>query len=297
MLRFAEAATAHWVVVLVRAIFATSTVTIMSFAKTVRVRLLVSCLGGLTVLVPLASCSMAAGNASTDQEAQTMVDRLSFPRQKSADGLVRAARGTSAGTMSGNSVVVEAEELRADKIDDPFARLVFRFHHQGSQSGFISSDPITACYEAEFNFYGVIGKAHRTSCPQGATEIVPTPIPPTAKAVIPAGFDDTLKKILKTLPAATTADDVKARVARTLPAPVLDPESGLRNLPPALDTTVAGADVGISVMGSSNQDCLLGARVAGKVIAGRPSRIQLQPGELTCDPQTALQLPSISPPH
>lgn len=278
-------------------LFATSTVTIMSSTMTVPVRLLLCCLGGLTVLVALASCSMAAGNASTDREAETMVNRLSFPRQKSADGLVRAARGTSAGTMSGNSVVVEAEELRADKIEDPFARLVFKFHHEGSQSGFISSDPITACYEAEFNFYGVIGKAHRTSCPEGAKEIVPTSIPPRAKAVIPAGFDDILKKVLKTLPAAPTAADGKALVARALPAPVLDPESGLRNLPPAFDTAVRGTDVGISLRGFSNEDCLLGARVAGKVIAGRPTRIQLQPGELTCDPQTALQLPSIRPPH
>jgi hypothetical protein len=278
-------------------VFATSTVTIMSSTMTVPARLLLCCLGGLTVLVSLASCSMAAGDAATDREAETMVNRLSFPRQESADGLVRAARGTSAGTMSGNSVVVEAEELHADKTEDPFARLVFRFHHDGSQSGFNSSDPVTACYEAEFSFYGVIGQVHRTSCPEGAKEIVPTPIPPTAKAVIPAGFDAMLKKVLETLPAAPAAVEVKALVARALPAPVLDPESGLRNLPPAFDTAVEGADVGISLRGFSNEDCLLGARVAGKVIAGRPSRIQMQPGELTCDPQTALQLPGIRPPH
>lgn len=260
-------------------------------------RLLLGCLGGLTVVVTLGSCAMAAGNASTDQEAETMVHRLSFPRQKSADGLVRAAVGTSAGTNSGNSIVVEAEDLHADKTGDPIARLVFRFHHEGSQSGFITSDPITACYEAEFSFYGVIGKAHRISCPEGAKEIVPTPIPPRPKAVIPAGFEDPLKKVLETLPAAPTAAEVKALVARALPVPVLDPESGLRNLPPAFDTAVKGTDVGISLQGDSNEDCLLGARVAGKVIAGRPSRIQLQPGELTCDPQTALQLPGIRPPH
>jgi len=269
----------------------------MSFTMITPARLLLGCFGGLTVLVALASCSMAAGNASTDQEAEAMVKRLSFPRQESADGLVRAARGTSAGTMSGNSVVVEAEELRADKTEDPFARLVFRFHHEGSQSGFIRSDPVTACYEAEFNFYGVIGQARRTSCPEGAKEIVPTTIPPRAKAVIPAGFDATLKTVLETLPATPTAAEVQALVARALPAPVLDPESGLRNLPPVFDTAVKGADVGISLRGPSNEDCLLGARVAGKVIAGRPSRIQMQPGELTCDPHTALQLPGIKPPH
>ena len=63
-----------------------------------------------------------------------MVHRISWPRQNSADGLVRAAVGTSAGTDSGNSVVVEAEDLHADKTGDPIARLVFRFHHEGPKA-------------------------------------------------------------------------------------------------------------------------------------------------------------------
>jgi hypothetical protein len=260
-------------------------------------RLLVSSLGGLTVLVALAACSVAAGDSSTDRQAEEITHRISYPRQNSADGLVRAAVGTSAGTDHGNSVVVAAEDFHADKTGDRFARLVFRFHHEGSQSGFNSTDPITACYEAEFGYYGVIGTVHRTSCPEGAKEIVPTAIPPKPKIVIPVQFDDTLLKLLRALPAAPTPADVKARVARALPAPTLDPESGLRNLPPVFDTAVQGNDVGISLREDSAEDCLLGARVAGKSMVGRPSRIQMQPGELTCDPQTAIQLPGIHPPH
>ena len=260
------------------------------------VRILAGCIGGLTA-VALASCSMAAGDASTDQEAETMVKRISWPRQQSADGLVRAAVGTSAGTNSGNSVVVKAEDLHADKLGDPIARLIFRFHHKGSESGFITGDPVTACYEAEFSFYGVIGKPKRTTCPEGAKEIVPTPIPPKPKAVTPAGFDAKLTKILGALPDLPTAADLMARVTLALPAPLLDPSSGLRNLPPTIDTAVIGADVGVSVRASSAQDCLLGARVAGKVMAWRPTQVQMQPGELTCDPQTALHLQGIHLPH
>jgi hypothetical protein len=41
----------------------------------------------------------------------------------------------------------------------------------------------------------------------------------------------------------------------------------------------------VSVRGD---DCLLGARTAGKVTVWRLADVQLQPGELTCDPHTAL---------
>ena len=126
---------------------------------------------------------------------------------------------------------------------------------------------------------------------------MPTPIPPRPKAVIPAGFDDTLKKILAALPALPTSAELKARVDLALPAPALDPESGLRNLQPVFDTAVNGPDVGISLRASTAEDCMLGARVGGKAMVWQPGRIQMQPGELTCDPQTALQLQGIQPPH
>jgi hypothetical protein len=264
---------------------------------TATLRLLTRCLGGVTAVVALSSCSMAAGSSVTDQEAEAMVHRISYPRQQSADGLVRAAVGTSAGTNSGSSVVVRAEDLHAGKLGDPIARLVFRFHHDGSQSGFNSTDPITACYEAEFSFYGRFAGPSRVTCPQGATEIVPTPIPPKPKAVTPAGFDTTLEKILTSLPATPTATDVRTRVTRALPAPALDPGTGLRNLQPTVDTAVIGSDVGVSLRASSAGDCLLGARVDGQATSWQPTRDQMQPGELTCDPQTALQRQGTKAPH
>jgi len=264
---------------------------------TIPLRLLAGRLSGLTVVLALSSCSLAAGSSVTDHEAEAMVHRISYPVQQSADGLVRAAVGTSAGTNDGKSVVVEAKDLHADKTGDPFARLVFRFHHEDSQSGFNSTDPITACYEAEFNLHGTFSGPTRITCPEGATEIVPTPITPKPKAVTPAGFDTTLQKILAALAPTPTASDIKARVTQALPAPALDPRTGLRNLPPTIDTAVNGADVGISLRAFTAEDCLMGARVAGQVKVWQPSRVQMQPGELTCDPQTALQLQGIKAPH
>jgi hypothetical protein len=46
-----------------------------------------------------------------------------------------------------------------------------------------------------------------------------------------------------------------------------------------------------------DRGCLLGARIGGEVIVGRPGRVQLQPGEAGCDAQAALALPRLRPPH
>jgi hypothetical protein len=56
-----------------------------------------------------------------------------------------------------------------------------------------------------------------------------------------------------------------------------------------------GSDVGVSVSGQDG--CLLGSRVDGEVLVWRPSRVHLQPGELSCDPATALGRMGIDPPH
>ena len=49
-----------------------------------------------------------------------------------------------------------------------------------------------------------------------------------------------------------------------------------------------GADLGVALSEPDDRSCLLGARTGGKVLVWRPSRVQLQPGELSCDPGTAL---------
>jgi hypothetical protein len=43
--------------------------------------------------------------------------------------------------------------------------------------------------------------------------------------------------------------------------------------------------------------CLLGSRIQGNVLVWRPSWRQVQPGELTCTPETALSRDGVTPPH
>lgn len=254
-------------------------------SKVARARPLCVRLIAFALIATLASCS--PGNAQTDKVATTVADAISSPRQGSADGLVRAALGA---TENQDFTVLEAEDLDADKIDDPLARLVFRVHLPATLSGFISADPVTACYEAEFNYYGVIGSPDRIRCPAGARAIVPPPIAPKPKIVIPQGFDSTLAELLAALPPRPSEEYVMAQVTEGLPVPAINPESGLQDLPPVVETAVIGADVGVSLREPDTRDCLLGTRLGGQVKVGRPSRVQLQPGELSCDPQTAFRL-------
>jgi hypothetical protein len=217
---------------------------------------------------------------------------MGYPRKHSADELVRAAV-----TKDSRLSVVEARDLPAKELVDPLARLVFRVDIEGSRSGLSSSSPMSACYEARFNFYGVIGKPHRIDCRPGATAIVPDPLPVKPRAVIPHEFDSELLDLLAALPALPNAGDVRASVSGRLPELGFDPNSGLGNLPPTVDAAVRGADVGVSLWAPDDRDCLLGARIDGNVMVGRPSRVQMQPGELACDPQTALHFNDIRPPH
>lgn len=92
------------------------------------------------------------------------------------------------------------------------------------------------------------------------------------------------------LPAVVAGDELRASVTRGLPVPGFDPNTGLQDLPPIVEAGVSGADVGISLWAPRDRDCLLGARIGGKVSVGRPSRTRMQPGELSCHPSTAISL-------
>lgn len=125
----------------------------------------------LVLLVAIASCSRPAGTTGTDREAELLMRQLSSPRQPSAKALARAAVFKM--RNDNGSAVLEAEQIPAKKIDDPLARLVFQFYDPGSRGGFSAHDPVTACYEARFNYYGVMGSAHRVSCPKDARPLNP----------------------------------------------------------------------------------------------------------------------------
>jgi hypothetical protein len=116
------------------------------------------------VAVLTAACSTSAGSRETDRIARVVSDAISFPRQETAAGYAEAAAATSAG-QDGRLTVIDVEELDAEELDDPLGRLVFLVHVEGEQGAVVSTEPVTACYRAEFNYYGVIDDPDRIDCP------------------------------------------------------------------------------------------------------------------------------------
>lgn len=240
--------------------------------------------GALLLLLGACAWSRPAGTGETDRIARVVADAISFPRQRTAAGLVRAASGRSAGVT-----VVEARELDARTGEDPLAHLVLRVHLDARPaSGFTSGSPaVTACYDAEFNRYGVIGAPERRTCPVGARAVTVPPAPLTPQ--VPVGSDAALRSVLGRLPSGSTAKQVASAVRRGLPA------AAPRTLDPEVGAVLDGRRVGVSVRGVD--DCLLGVRREAGVLVWRPSRVQVQPGELSCDPLTALALDGTRSPH
>lgn len=243
-------------------------------------------LAGLT----LSSCSAPAGNDETDRIVETVSTAISSPRQESAEGLARAAAATTAG-QDGRLAVLRAEDLDAEELVDPLARLLFRVALEGSESGFVTVEPVTACYEVEFSFYGVTGTPNRIGCPPGAEPIELPPAPASPTVVIPEQADAILEELLAGLPATPTPAELEALVTSSMPAPAVNPQTGLVDLPPsAVEAAVDAGDVGVALWDADSRSCLLGARVDGQVAVWRPSRTQMMPGELSCDAHTALGL-------
>lgn len=242
------------------------------------------------VLFGVLGCSVHAGNEETDRIADTVAVAISYPRQTSAEGFARASLATAAG-HDGRLVVLEVEELKAEELTDPIARLVWRVHLPGSESGWVRSEPVTACYDVVFNRYGNVGKPSRRRCPQDATPVVPDPIAPSPQPRIPDGADHAVEQVLQALASDITQEHVAALLRQALPAA----DSG--GVAPSTLIEVRDGDVGISVSEGPGQSCLLGARVGRQVLVWRPALVQVQPGELACDPTTALGLQGTAPPH
>lgn len=254
--------------------------------------------GVLGFVAVAAGCSgaLAPGNAETDRIAKVVSDAISYPRQDSAAGYARAALATRAG-QAGRLRVVAIEELRADELGDPLGRLVFLVHLEGSEAGWTRSPPVTACYEAEFSFYGVIGSPRRMVCPRDATPITPPATQPTPQIAIPDGADEVVEQVLTAAAPTPRAEAVRGALAEALGRVSPDALPGRRPLPPTPQVATDGTDIGLALAAPDDHSCLLGARIDGKVLVWRPSRVQVQPGELSCAPGTALARQGMRPPH
>ncbi|WP_052685551.1 hypothetical protein [Lentzea aerocolonigenes] len=236
------------------------------------------------------------GSGYTDKTAEEVADRIGYPVPRDGNAYARAA-------LHGNTdpkyfAVIEITDTPTNDTEKVRATLVFRIYDPGTSESPPSwrlweQDPVTACYRADFNYYGVLGAGpERVRCPENATPITP---PPVQKTGVPDTYLDAFKTILAELPPAVTQDEVLAALRAELPPMPVDEQTKLPWAEPRLDAFVRDGQIGI-VAGGGGQ-CLNGVRLTGGTVAAwYPPRVQTQPGEYGCSGQTALQLYSVPPP-
>ncbi|MEV6825523.1 hypothetical protein [Amycolatopsis sp. NPDC051102] len=253
---------------------------------------------GLFVLCSVSLVACAPGDTETDRVAKRVAEAIGSPPQNSAAGYARKALETNFG-RGPNFAVLELRDTPSDDLEATTVHLVFRVHHDGSQDEWFPQKPVTACYDVGYNFRGLVEEPSRRDCPAGATPVNPPPIP---RWDVPEGFDPALQSVLTGLPAAATENDVRAALARSIPAPrAFNPDTQTADRAPLQDIALRGTDVGVAYRAGDRStggiDCLLGSRVNGATLVWRPSWAQVQPGELTCTGQTALDRQGTTPPH
>ncbi|SMD17123.1 hypothetical protein [Lentzea albidocapillata] len=236
------------------------------------------------------------GNSATDEKARQVAERIGYPR--GTDGNAYARSALWGNTDQKYFAVLEITDSPTTDPEKVHASLLFRVHHPGTSESPPSfrlwdEDPVTACYRADFNHYGVTeGGPGRVRCPADARPVVP---PPTQLTGVPEDYLEAFKTILTALPPNPTADEVLAALRANLPPVPVDPETKLPWAEPRLDAFVKDGAVGIVAGGGGS--CLNGVRLAnGTVEAWYPPRVQTQPGEIGCSGQSALVLYSTPPP-
>lgn len=260
--------------------------------------------GGKTALAAAVLAVVAAGyfmtrpdgNSDTDEKARQVAERIGYPRGTDGNDYARSA-------LHGNTdqkyfAVLEITDSPVTDPEKVRVSLLFRVYDPGTteSTGFRlwDEDPVTACYRADFNHYGVTdGGPDRVRCPDGARPIVP---PPAQRTGVPESYVEAFKTVLTALPPTPTQDEVLAALRAGLPPMPVDPETKLPWKEPRLDAFVKDGAVGIIAGGGG--DCLNGVRLAnGTVEAWHPPRVQTQPGEIGCSGQSALVLYTTPPPH
>jgi hypothetical protein len=236
------------------------------------------------------------GNNATDEKARQVADRIAYP--VGADGNAYARSALVGNTDPEQFAVIGITDSPASDPEKVRVTLLFRVHDPGTSEDppsfrFWEQDPVTACYRADFTYYGVTkGGPDRIRCPQDARPITP---PPVQLKGVPTTYPEAFKTILAELPPTTTKDEVLAALRAKLPPMPVDERTKLPWAEPRLDAVVENGAIGIVAGGGGS--CLTGVRLAdGTVAAWYPPRVQTQPGELGCSGRSALQLYGAPPP-
>ena len=195
------------------------------------------------------------------------------------------ARWADAGSQHAGVELIGYEAYPGAVHGDPFGALQFRATVE-------YGDPYVACFESEFDFWGVAtgdrgswdddaAVAHDIECPPGALRI-PPPVDTRTVHVVPDGTETLVLEVLTNAPLAASADDIVAQVLERMPHP-----QGEREEPFEPRALVVEGDIGFA-MGDAD-DCLLVKRDSEGVMVLNVPDILLKPGELGCNPDTALR--------
>ena len=208
------------------------------------------------------------------------------------------ARWADTDTRTSSGVeLIGFEEYPEAVHGEPFGALQFRATVPGMQGG----DPYVACFEVQFDFWGVATEefgdwsndkavAHDIQCPPNAVRIAP-PVDTRQVYVVPDGAEALVVEVLTNAPSTASAEDILAEVVGRMPRP-----TGEREVAFEPGATVVDGDIGFA-MGDAD-DCLLVKRGADGVQVLHVPSILLQPGELGCSPDTALRpLEQLQSPH
>ncbi|MGC5172524.1 hypothetical protein ACLQ2Q_17955 [Microbacterium sp. DT81.1] len=254
---------------------------------------LAGCAGGS------ASGSGSAADTKSHAAARTAVaDVARGLYREGTDVIEDYARWADTDTQtSGGVELIGFEEYPGAVHGEPFGALQFRATVPPTQAG----DPYVACFESEFDFWGVATEkfgdwsndtavAHDIPCPPDAARI-PPPVDTRPVYVVPDGAEALVVEVFTNASATASADDILAEVVERMPQP-----SGDREVAFEPRATVAGGDIGFAM--GDGDDCLLVKRGADGVQVLHVPRILLQPGELGCSPDTALRpLEQLQSPH
>jgi len=228
----------------------------------------------LLASVALAGCGQTSSGGGgydlTDAQVRTFGEELGYARPADAAALARLAleRGKDR-----SYVVLEATDIEAADPDDVSKRIVLRVPSQDEQT---SAEPV--CYRLSINSYALVGRPDRIGCPAGATPYTPPPAPPEVE--IPVGADRLVRQALRE---GGTAAAVQIRLDKAM----ADALSGRHAKPPLVRVEDEDGGTGVGVYGGPGK-CLLGRSIGGEAEVWYLDPVQAMPGELSCDPPTAL---------
>jgi hypothetical protein len=194
------------------------------------------------------------------------------------------ARWADEDSATGNVELIGFEAFDGATHGEPFGALRLRATLDRGEY----AEPFAACFESEFDFWGVVADAwdddgavvRDIPCPADAGRIAP-PVDTRPVEVVPEGAEAMVVEVLTAAPADATPAQLLAQVSERMPVPTGERETAF----PA-DVAVVDGEIGFA-MGDAD-DCLLVKRSADGVTVLHVPSILLQPGELGCTPRTAL---------